>query len=401
MPSDTRTPDDIERDIERERSELAGSIDELQGRFSPEYVIREITRGFREHGGDIGTAVTRSVKQNPVALALTGVGLAWMMFGRSHSEPDDPYEERHRRYGGDLDHSRHAAATAQRREYGKTDDEPRRVGERTYTPSQFAARSRVYKTYPSWARHDFDDDEVIYGDDASDGGSFGQRVSDAASSVSSGARSAAGSVGDSASSGAGAVLDGAKSAASGVRNAASSAAERANRARLRLVQGTEDLSEAARERVIAARARAVEMAREVDSATRRGAQWSRDTASDFVEEQPLVAGALALAVGAALAGALPRSRREDEIVGETRDKFFDEAERIFEEEREKAAKVASAALAEGKSIVEEKRQKADDSAPGTKSAVEAAADEVRDAAGRIGDAAKSEADRQKLGEPST
>ena len=42
MPNDTRTPDQIERDIERERSDLASTVDALQDKFSPEAVISEI-----------------------------------------------------------------------------------------------------------------------------------------------------------------------------------------------------------------------------------------------------------------------------------------------------------------------------------------------------------------------
>ena len=86
MPDTTRTPDDIERDIERERSELGRTVNELQDRFSPDHIFREIGRGLSDHGSDIGEAVTRSVKRNPVALALTGVGLAWLMSGRSWDE---------------------------------------------------------------------------------------------------------------------------------------------------------------------------------------------------------------------------------------------------------------------------------------------------------------------------
>ena len=81
--ADNRTPDEIERDIERERSQLGRTVDELQDRLSPEGILREVGRGLSDHGQDIGEAVTQSVKRNPVALALTGIGLAWLVSGRS------------------------------------------------------------------------------------------------------------------------------------------------------------------------------------------------------------------------------------------------------------------------------------------------------------------------------
>lgn len=71
-------------------------------------MVREVTDGFRRHGGEIGTAVTRSVKQNPLAPAVTGEGLAWLMFGRS---PDDPAEPI-RRHGGPGVTQRRALAAA-------------------------------------------------------------------------------------------------------------------------------------------------------------------------------------------------------------------------------------------------------------------------------------------------
>ncbi|NNL73880.1 MAG: DUF3618 domain-containing protein [Silicimonas sp.] len=422
MPNDTRTPDEIERDIERERAELARTVDELQDRFSPEAVIREISRGFREHGGDIGSAVTRSVKQNPVGLALTGVGLAWMMFGRSFEGDDDRTVSRSREYdsigGDDLSELRRTrkralgeAADADWEDtgdarsyssaYGRSDPRRGRV-----------ATHRSYGSYPDWARHDlddYDDDGRSMGDRASDAASA---VGDAASGAADGVKSTAGSAaaavgsgarsaGQSVSDAGSRVADGARSAADSASRAAQRTADRAARARNRLARGTEELSEAARERVVAARAKAMHVAQRAERAARENYVAGRDAASDFIEEQPLVAGALALAVGAALAGALPRTRQEDELLGETRDDLFDDAERIFHEERRKAERVANAALDEAGKIADEKRSEIDKAAPGNKSAVEAVADEARDVGRRVKDAAESEADRTGLGKPKT
>ncbi|SDO76042.1 Protein of unknown function [Lutimaribacter pacificus] len=264
MPTDTRTPDQIERDIERERAELADAVDALQRKFSPEAVIREIAGGVRRHGGEFGTAVSRSAKQNPLALAVTGVGLAWLIFGRSH---DDPAEGLRR--------------GADRRSFDRHPD--------TGIP---------WTGYPDWAQPDPDD---------------------------------------------------------GAGQMARNAAERTRKTRERLAQGTETLGETARERVIDARSRALDMAGQAEEAALRGYRRSRDATADFIEERPLVAGAIAMAAGAALAGALPRTRREDETFGETRDALFDEAERIFREESHKAGQAVQAAAEEVGDIVGEAR----------------------------------------------
>ena len=95
----------------------------------------------------------------------------------------------------------------------------------------------------------------------------------------------------------------------------------ARRLRERLSEGTEGLSEAARERVVAARHRAVEARRHASSAMSNG----RDSAGDLFERQPLVIGALAFAVGAAIAALLPKTRTEDNYLGARRDALMDEA----------------------------------------------------------------------------
>ncbi len=401
MPTDTRTPDEIERDLERERSELSHTVDALQDKFSLDAILREVTGGFRRHGGDFGTAISRSAKQNPVALAVTGVGLAWLMFGRSHDDPDD--------FG---------PAGGNRPATGRNWDDDASYGS-SYRPTRggdLGATSSGYRgpgspargtfgsrdpAYPDWARHDLDDYETSRddGDNRSMGTRASETVHEGAASASAGAKGAADKVSAGAKSAAGAVSSRASAASEGAGRAAQGASDRIKRARERLSRGTEDMSEGARERIIAARVRAVEMAQKADASARKNYARGRDAAADFIEEQPLVAGAVAMAVGAALAGALPRTRREDEALGEARDDLFDEAERIFNHERRKAQNVAKAAVDEAGNIAKEKRDQADQSAPGEKSAVDAAADEARDAGKRVRDAAEGEAKKEGLGNP--
>src|SRR5690606_23877580 len=76
-------------------------------------------------------------------------------------------------------------------------------------------------------------------------------------------------------------------------------------------------------------------ARGAEEARRRAAYYSRYTrrrVDHMMDDHPLVMGALALAIGAAIGGALPRSRIEDEYLGE----YSDEAWHMAEGELEKA-----------------------------------------------------------------
>lgn len=418
MTTDTRTPDEIEHDIERERAALTHTIDDLQERFSFEGVVSQIGEQLRENGGEISRTVGRSVRENPLALAITGVGLAWLIFGKGSSAPSGY------RANGRLDN-----------------DHDRRLGahyDTDVTGSSYAARpvrspaahsdrfgsgfSRTprYTTTPSWARgYDGDSDESdgrglsdrasAAGERLGNGASaVGRGVSDSASRAGSAVSDAAHSAGSAAASTARSAKEGAasmgRSVRDGVSSAAGSAADTARAGRdsvaagasalrQRIAEGTEQLSEEARQRVIAARHRAIAARQEAERAFRR----STARASEFYEEQPLVAGLLAMAAGAAVAGALPRTRYEDEHLGAYSDQLMEEAEAIFHEEVEKAKRVAKKTGDEAAKIARETKKDLDGGALGDKSAAEGVADKVKQDGKRLADTAKSEAEKEDLG----
>ena len=240
-----------------------------------------------------------------------------------------------------------------------------------------------------------DDDDYWAGfeddiDDEDDTPGMGDRISDAAASVGEQARDTA----DTVSGRASAVGHNVKSSAATMRD---SAAHRARRIRRRLARGTESLADDARERVIAARWSAVKARRAAARRARSGA----DTATKFYEDNPLVVGGLAIAAGAILAGTLPRTRQEDDLMGKQSDRYYDRAERMLEAEWGKAKQVADRAAASAQEVLDEERAKIDDQAPGDKSAAEHVADEVRSGVNRVADDTKKEAEKQKLGQPST
>ncbi|MCQ0091290.1 DUF3618 domain-containing protein [Roseovarius sp. M141] len=398
MTNDTRSPEEIERDIERERAGLTDTLDDLQDRFSVEHVARQVSDQFREHGGDIGRSVSEAVKRNPVALALTGVGLAWLMMG-DKSGGRDRYD-RDRRFGGsgydDDRHDHDHVGRTDQRSPAASAPQGRTMGSQPadISKSYYSGRYGSHEYTPSWARTTGDDDRQGVGSKVRDAASgAGDSVSGAASSAAETARNAGSTVADTAKGAADAVADAGKSVADSAQNIASSASERAAALRERLAEGTENLTEEARNRVIAARESAIEARDAAASYARQG----RDRATDIFEEQPLIAGALAVALGAALGAALPRSRVEDQYLGETSDQLMDEAERIFEEEKQKLGKVAKAATDEAKNIVSEAKDDVDDAAPAN-TAAQAVADKAKSAGQRIVDAAESEAKKQNVGD---
>lgn len=70
---------------------------------------------------------------------------------------------------------------------------------------------------------------------------------------------------------------------------------------------------------------------ELRERSRQQMQRARGAVSGIVDEQPLVLGAIGVAIGAALGAAMPATRREDQLMGDTRDEFFEKARRATHE----------------------------------------------------------------------
>lgn len=82
---------------------------------------------------------------------------------------------------------------------------------------------------------------------------------------------------------------------------------------------------------------------QIGQGARERAERVRSGYDALVREQPLVLGAIGLAVGALLAAAAPRTRREDELMGEASDRLAERAREAGKETLEKAKQVATVA----------------------------------------------------------
>ncbi|MFP4239355.1 hypothetical protein [Rhodosalinus sp.] len=177
--------------------------------------------------------------------------------------------------------------------------------------------------------------------------------------------------------------------------------ERFDALRDRIDAGTEELGEEARQRVVAARQRAIE-ARDRANAAAREARRRADRAMhdgaaqarDNFREHPLLAGALALGVGAMIGAALPRSRVEDERLGDLSHRLMDEAEAIYRRERARLEGAARGALHEGREMAAETAQSVREHVPDGKEAVDEAQRRLREGASRVAEGARRGMDEQ-------
>ncbi|TGN42743.1 DUF3618 domain-containing protein [Paracoccus liaowanqingii] len=290
MTHDADNPDHIEREIEKDREALRRTLDDLQSELSLDGLSRRLTGSVRRNGAEWAESAGAAARANPVALGLTGIGLAWMIFGRGH----DPV---------------HGFGTS-------SDDRPVRhdrpatpVPAPAPTPAPTPARApRPMAQPPGWA---------------SDRGQTTDRTTGRTSGIFSGL-----TTGSSKEHG---MTDMAK--------------DKARHLRDRLSEGTEGLGDEARQRIETARRKALDAS---DAAHRQMAQANRKVARSY-DSEPLLFGALALIGGAALGAMLPGTRREDELMGDYRDQLFDEAEAVYHEEKSRVGNAVSAGLDEAKS----------------------------------------------------
>lgn len=335
----------IEREVNAERARVSDTIDALQTKASIGNVVDQLMKSIGEHGGDAGRSLARTVSDNPLPVILTGVGLAWLM---ASSAASGAAPRRGYRPPDDETYSRGPAARWD-------DDAAGAPPAPDYTPSDFGDIRETGPAQPdAWSE-----------------------ISDRASSVGSAASGAASGIAEGAA-------DRASRAAGAVSGIAEGAADQVSRA----AGAVRSAGHQARRQAGRAGHGAMDMGRDL--------QHSLDR---LFQDQPLVMGALALAAGAALGGALPRSRTEDEMFGAQSDRLKDTAREIAEEEGGKLKATAGAVADEAMKMADEAAGAVESRTQGGAGMVDTVEAKARDAAGRLKQAATDEAERQDLGRP--
>ncbi|MBB5664005.1 ElaB/YqjD/DUF883 family membrane-anchored ribosome-binding protein [Rhizobium leguminosarum] len=301
--STDKTSAELQREIERDRQRLGDRLDAIQERMSPGQLVDEVLAYARNSGGSefVGN-LGRTLKENPLPVALIGVSLAWLMAKGSPSTtaPDSrepeydlyPVQGPVRRLGpptsiGGVRYS-HFSDGSGRQLKALTDETGRRAGH---------FMDDTGKTYRGFV-------------DAS-----GKQVNQILDET-------------------GAIFD----AASGW------AAEKWEQVKTT----AHDIAE-----------RAAGTASSLTSRTTSAATNLQEQATELntliltqFRDQPLVGGALAFAVGAAIGAALPSTETEDELAGEASDaakdalgaqssELFDRGKAVASDVLERAVGVAS------------------------------------------------------------
>jgi ElaB/YqjD/DUF883 family membrane-anchored ribosome-binding protein len=277
--TDDRRPEDIERDLNRTRANLSGTLEAIGSKLTPGQMMDQAMQYMRTSlPADFSSNLAMSVRNNPIPVALIGVGIAWMaMSGRRGSMPRSNDEE----YG-------YSGSTA----YMGADDS-------------------LGSSYDA----------------------LGTTDSSGMYSGTSGGTSTMGS-----------VKDKARDMKQQAQSSLGSARERVADTLASTRDKVSSTMSSTRERVGSTVASARDSVHHLSERSAQTYGRARDSFSSMVEEQPLILAALGIAAGAAIGAALPRTRQEDQLLGETRDNLMHRAGETARTYADQAADKARSAV---------------------------------------------------------
>jgi hypothetical protein len=97
----TRTAAEVEAEVESSRGNLDRTVEALKDKMSPGQLVDEVSSMLGGSSKQVLAKLGEQAKENPMPLAVIGLGLAWLMMGSSkNSPPEDSYAAPQRPYPG-------------------------------------------------------------------------------------------------------------------------------------------------------------------------------------------------------------------------------------------------------------------------------------------------------------
>lgn len=343
------SPEAIKNGIERTRQEMSDKIEQIQARLSPTNIktqaqetVRELMRDstdslstyFSENSKEIGVSVVQMIKNNPIPAALIGLGVGWLLMenytGSQSSQPryDRDYREQYGKqynnqssgqYGDQYGQYRGASDSAL---YTSRDMMPSFVGqyqgygsEGQGAPYGSGQNRSGYSSYtgsdqPSWS--------------SEQGASLREKIGEKAEEL----RDTALHVGEQVSEKVGEWTDRVRSQVSGSDQQAGYYSGSSQPSGYYSGQSQGYMSSMSNQ--------AAHMGEQAQMYMQQTGQQLQRT----LEDNPLVFGSVALAVGALIGMALPVTRREQQYLGPLSDQVMHSAQEVASDVVERAQQVA-------------------------------------------------------------
>lgn len=343
---------EIEREIDLQRARVEDTIDELQQRLSPGQLVDELLSYTKGGGGEFVAGLQRNITANPLPVALLGVSLAWLMAKPAPSQVELDRREADRRWDDSIN------------------------ARRGYAGSDYAGAGAAYDDYPvatisgaSLTRvgHTADDRGRHYSEFADESGKRWRALADKAGNR-------AGHFMDDAGNRFRGFTSATGDQVKHFRDEAGNAFEEASGWASHNFEEARAAMHDMRDQVMHQSERLGEKAQEAGDRLRHEADRLNRTILAQFRDQPLVGGALAFAVGAALGAALPHTRQEDKILGEAADavkgKAAEEAHHLYEEGKERAEHLYQQATDKVAEVHDQAKAGFDDAARRSSDAIE-------------------------------
>ncbi len=330
--ADNRRPEEIEHDIERTRAELTSNIDAIQSKLTPGQMMDQAMSYARTSlPADFGSNLNHAIRENPIPVALIGLGAAWLMAsGRNPGYMKSRHRANHS-FSPDDDPHRPGSGFANEHGidfHGLGDLDDHGVGGHVTGDHGGSSMHRAMGNARQIGRD-------LTGDVEEKSRNLKNRVSDTTHHLKERVSATAHGIKEKMSAAKHDLQERKSSMSSSFKDSSASMSERSHHM-------TDDM-----------RMRASEMRHRSQEQYYR----ARSNFNHMLEEQPLVVGVLGLAVGALLGAMLPGTRREDELLGRTRDDLFEQGEKMAREQaghlKASAQRVAETAKEEAQHLREE------------------------------------------------
>jgi gas vesicle protein len=279
--SDRRDSSQLRSEIDRTRAQMDSTFDALENKLTPGQLLEEVWSLFK--GGSTAGAnkLWQIAREHPLPTAVVGLGVGWMLL--ENSKKNDA-----QRFSSDYESGSYRGYSS----------------------------GRGYDRFAGQTDYNYDDYNYNFEEDSEGRLShLAHRAKDA-------------------------VSDAASSAKETLGNATDSARETLHDARERVG----DLTDRAKYRASHLTDQAKHRASDLRGQARRQARKAQTGFWQMLEEQPLTVGAATLALGLIAGLSIPSTRKEDELMGETRDRLLDDVKETASEALEKGKQVANAAV---------------------------------------------------------
>lgn len=303
---------ELEREIEARRMRIEERVDRITERLSPGQMLDEALRYTREGPvADFTRNLGRSVVDNPLPIAMLGASMAWLAVQSNMPRRDD-----------------HADRQALSSAYGEDYEEWDEMDDYDDYPVASIKGPWLQKVGVTG------DGDGRYAEFIDDGGRKYRALTDEGGNR-------AGHFIDETGRMFRGFIDEAGHRVSDFRDEAGNRIARASGWASHSWKKAERGAKQMRRSVMKGAGRLGDRARDAGQGIRETGGQALGAADDFIHDRPLVSGAIAFALGALIAGALPRTRQEDRLFGEASDAVRDtaaqQASKLYDQGREQAA----------------------------------------------------------------